>query len=76
MIEREEHLARLEAAAARQDKEIARTEKFIERSGQGDQGRQVQSRVKALDKIERVQVPQEEEVKARFTFPPHPAVPG
>ena len=76
VIEREEHLARLEAAAARQDKEIAKTEKFIERFRyKATKARQVQSRVKALDKIERVQVPEEEEVKARFTFPSPPRSP-
>jgi ATP-binding cassette subfamily F protein 3 len=76
VIEREEHLARLEAAAARQDKEIARTERFIERFRyKATKARQVQSRVKALDKIERVQVPREEEVKARFQFPTPPRSP-
>jgi ATP-binding cassette subfamily F protein 3 len=76
IIEREEHLARLEAAAARQDKQIAKTERFIERFRyKATKARQVQSRVKALEKIERVQVPKEDEIRARFQFPTPPRSP-
>jgi ATP-binding cassette subfamily F protein 3 len=76
VIEREEHLARLEAAAARQEKQLAKTERFIERFRyKATKARQVQSRVKALEKIERISVPDAEEVRARFAFPTPPRSP-
>ncbi len=73
VVEREANLERLEAAAARQARQLAKTEQFIERFRyKATKARQVQSRVKALEKIERIAVPDEEAIKARFAFPPPP----
>ena len=55
-----------------QQKEIERTERFIERFRyKASKASQVQSRIKALDKIERIEIESEEEAIA-FTFPPPP----
>ncbi len=73
VIEREANLERLENAASRQAKQLAKTEQFIERFRyKATKARQVQSRVKALEKIERITVPDEETIRARFAFPPPP----
>ena len=73
VVEREANLERIEATASRQAKQIAKTEQFIERFRyKATKARQVQSRVKALEKIERITVPDEETIRARFAFPPPP----
>ena len=58
--------------AAAQDKEIARQKEFINRFRSNQKkASMVQSRIKQLDKIERVQVDREEK-KIYFRFPPPP----
>ena len=73
VVAREERLQRIEAAAARQAREVARVERFVERFRyKATKARQVQSRVKTLQKLERIQVPGPSELAARFAFPAPP----
>jgi ATP-binding cassette subfamily F protein 3 len=69
---RDERIAALKAAKQQQDEEIARTEAFISRFRyQANKASQVQSRVKQLEKIERISLPPQRK-KIAFTFPPPP----
>ena len=73
VAQREERIAQAEAAAASQARQRAAAERFIERFRyKATKARQVQSRVKALAKLERIHVPTASEVKARFQFPEPP----
>ena len=70
VVQREERLASLEAEARQQAKERARTEQFIERFRyKATKARQVQSRIKTLEKLERIEVPKPADLRARFAFP-------
>ena len=61
-----------EEAAKHQAKDIARVTRFVERFRyKSTKAKQVQSRLKALDKIERIQAPSREK-RVRFGFPPAP----
>ena len=70
---REERLQRIEAAAARQAREVARVERFVERFRyKATKARQVQSRIKTLEKLAQIEVPTRSELAARFSFPAPP----
>ena len=61
--EREQREANQEAAYARQQAKLAKEQRFIERfSAHAAKAAQVQSRVKALDKIERIEPPKKRRV--------------
>ena len=71
--QREQRLEQLRAAAANQQRKVAHTEQFIERFRyKASKARQVQSRVKALDKLDRIEVNAERAKVMRFRFPPPP----
>ena len=73
VVARTERLQRIEAAAAHQAREVARVERFVERFRyQATKARQVQSRVKTLEKLDRIEVPSRSELAARFDFPAPP----
>jgi ATP-binding cassette subfamily F protein 3 len=67
-----ERRAQLEAAYRNQKDQIEHLEAFISRFRyQATKAKQVQSRIKELDKIERIEIPEEEPV-IHFTFPQPP----
>ena len=69
---RELRETQLEKTAAGQAREIARTERFIERFRyKNTKAKQVQSRVKALEKMERIRTAGSDK-KIHFGFPPAP----
>ena len=56
-----------------QQQEIAQAERFIERFRyKASKARQVQSRIKALEKMEKVEYPEERTADMRIEFPPPP----
>jgi ATPase subunit of ABC transporter with duplicated ATPase domains len=70
--ERATREANLEAAYARQQAKLAKEQRFIERfAAHAAKAAQVQSRVKALDKIERIELPKKRKV-VKFDFRPPP----
>src|SRR3989449_1090524 len=70
---REAYDASQKAAADRQDKEIARVQKFVDRFRyQATRARQVQSRIKQLEKVKRVERTRDPK-RVRFRFPVPPA---
>ena len=75
VAQREERIAQLLAAAAGQARQVAATEKFVERFRyKATKARQVQSRIKALEKLEAIEIPTLSDVKAKFQFPEPPRV--
>ncbi len=71
--QREERLAQLRATRAQQDRRLAEVERFVERFRyKATKARQVQSRVRALERVERVEVPEHRALVARFQFPEPP----
>src|SRR5687767_4385112 len=70
--QRDAALERLRDAKKRQDEEIQRVEEFINRFRyQATKAAQVQSRIKMLEKVERLEVPPERK-KIHFQFPAAP----
>ncbi len=72
MMARQKELETRRAAAQRQEREIKRQQRFIERfRAKSSKASQVQSRIKQLEKMERVIVPRATK-KVRFSFPEPP----
>src|SRR5271155_1261115 len=72
LVQKEERRAQLEAAYRNQREHIEHLEAFITRFRyQATKAKQVQSRIKEPDKIERIEIPQEEQA-IHFTFPQPP----
>jgi len=70
--QRDAAIERLREAKRRQDEEIQRVEEFISRFRyQATKAAQVQSRIKMLDKVERLEVPPERK-RIHFQFPAAP----
>ena len=70
MVAREERLEAQRAAAAQQSRQVAHVEQFIERFRyKATKARQVQSRVKSLQKLDRIVVDEHESPASRFGFP-------
>ncbi|MCC5949773.1 MAG: ABC-F family ATP-binding cassette domain-containing protein [Nitriliruptoraceae bacterium] len=70
VVQREERLAGLRAAKAQQDRVLAQQERFVERFRyKASKAKQVQSRIKQLDKVQRIEIPDHKQLVARFAFP-------
>jgi ATP-binding cassette subfamily F protein 3 len=71
--QRAERRAQLQAAYENQQKEIAEKERFIERfRAQANKARQVQSRIKQLEKMERIELDEADTTQIQFRFPDAP----
>jgi ATP-binding cassette subfamily F protein 3 len=71
--QRAERREQLEKAAERQEKSIAETERFIERfRAKASKAKAVQSRVRALEKVERIEVGSDARTMGAFRFPQPP----
>jgi ATP-binding cassette, subfamily F, member 3 len=69
LVQRDERLERLREAKRRQDEEIERVQQFVDRFRyQATKAAQVQSRIKMLEKIERLEVPPARK-RIHFQFP-------
>jgi ATP-binding cassette subfamily F protein 3 len=73
VLARQKEIEGLEASAGRQAVKIEKETKFIERfRSKATKASQVQSRIKALDKLQRVEVPRlVKKIKFSFPEPPH-----
>jgi ATP-binding cassette subfamily F protein 3 len=72
VVEHEARMERLREAHRRQTEEIEKASAFINKFRyQATKARQVQSRIKLLDKVERIEIPTERK-KIRFRFPGAP----
>ncbi|MEP6679893.1 MAG: ABC-F family ATP-binding cassette domain-containing protein [Chloroflexota bacterium] len=71
--QREARAAQIEAAAKGQARKIAHTQAFIDRFRyKASKARQVQSRIKALDRVERIETPVTRTKSVKFRFPQPP----
>jgi len=69
LAEKEKRAQALDSAIARQEEAIAKTQDFIDRfRSKASKAKQVQSRIKALDKVERLEKDDAQKT-VRFTFP-------
>ncbi len=67
--QREERIAQLAALQKQQQASIAQAEEFIERFRyKATKARQVQSRIKQLDKVERIELPEDKRIVPKFSF--------
>lgn len=72
LVQREERVTALREAKRLQDEEVQKTEDFIKRFRyQANKASLVQSRIKQLEKVERIELPPERK-KIRFQFPDAP----
>ncbi|MEZ4722026.1 MAG: ABC-F family ATP-binding cassette domain-containing protein [Flavobacteriales bacterium] len=70
---RQERIDQQKAAYENQQKYIAQQERFIERfRAKNTKAKQVQSKIKQLDKIDRVEIDESDANAIRFRFPPAP----
>jgi ATP-binding cassette subfamily F protein 3 len=70
---RAERLEQLRARKANQDREIAQMERFVERfRAKSTKAKQAQSRVKALERIERIELPEQNDRVMRMRIPEPP----
>ena len=70
VAQREERLQALRSAKAQQDRFLAQQQQFVERFRyKATKARQVQSRIKQLDRIERINLPEAKAKAAKFAFP-------
>ncbi|MEX2404965.1 MAG: ABC-F family ATP-binding cassette domain-containing protein [Balneolales bacterium] len=69
LIQREEQIEMQAKVYEAQQKEIAQTERFIERfKAKATKAKQAQSRVKSLEKLERVEAPDDAQAEMSFRF--------
>ncbi len=70
VVQREERFAAAVTAAEQQQRQIAQVERFVDRFRyKATKARQVQSRLKMLDKLDRLEAPTRDQVRAKFAFP-------
>ena len=74
--QREQRIAQLAQLQAQQQQEIAAVEEFIERFRyKASKARQVQSRIKQLEKMDTIELPEDRRIVPRFQFPEPPRSP-
>jgi ATP-binding cassette subfamily F protein 3 len=73
LSQRQERRDQQIAAYTNQQKQIQDTEKFIERfRSKASKAVQVQSRIKQLDRLDRIEIEEEDNASMQFSFPPAP----
>jgi ATP-binding cassette subfamily F protein 3 len=74
LVERESRTLQLEREFAQQQQEIAHLERFVERFGaKATKAAAAKSKQKALDRIDRIEMPEADRKKARIKLPEAPA---